>query len=130
MPDETVRLDKWLWAARLYKTRALAAQAIAGGKVEVNGARPKRARALQIGDRLRVRQGPYAYLLTVRALSGRRGPPAEAAGLYVEDSDGRRARETLAARLRLAPSPAFRGKGRPTKKQRRDIARWREGGEP
>jgi len=124
MPDEVVRLDKWLWAARLFKTRALAAEAIASGKVQVNGTRAKRAKGLQIGDRIRVRQGPYEHLLTVRGLSAHRGPAAQALQLYEEDAEGKRAREALAARLKLLPAPAFRGKGRPTKKERRDIERW------
>ncbi len=126
--DVSTRLDKWLWAARLFKTRALAADAIAGGKVQVNGARAKRAKALQVGDRVRVRHGPYEYHLTVQALSARRGPAAQAALLYVEDPEGKRAREALAAQVKLLPAPAFRGKGRPTKKQRREIERWK--GEP
>ena len=121
---DAVRLDKWLWAARLFKTRALAAEAIAGGKVQVNGARAKRAKALRAGDRVRVRQGPLEYQLTVRALSERRGPPADAALLYEEDPVAKRARETLAAELTQLPAPLYRGKGRPTKKERRDIDRW------
>jgi len=125
MSDASVRLDKWLWAARLFKTRALAVDAIAGGKVQVNGARVKRAKALQIGDRVRVRHGPYELQLTVRELSQRRGPAAVAARLYEEDTEGKRARETLAAQLKLLPSATYRGKGRPTKKQRREIERWR-----
>lgn len=124
-----VRLDKWLWAARLFKTRGLAVEGIEGGKVQVNGARVKRAKLLQIGDRLRVRQGPYELLLTVKELSERRGPAAQAARLYEEDPEGKRARETLAARLKLLPAPAFRGKGRPTKKERRDIERLLDGGD-
>ncbi len=118
-----VRLDRWLWAARLFKTRALAAQAIAGGKVEVNGARAKRAKLLRVGDRLRVRRGPFVYDLTVRGLSERRGPPSAAAALYNDSAEGRRARERLAEQLRLAPAPAYRGKGRPTKRERREIER-------
>jgi ribosome-associated heat shock protein Hsp15 len=121
-----MRLDKWLWAARMFKTRALAVAAIAGGKVQVNGARVKRAKALQIGDRVRVRQGPYEFQLTVRALSERRGPAAAAALLYEEDAETKRARETLAAQLKLLPAATYRGKGRPTKKQRREIDRWKE----
>ena len=128
MAESAVRLDKWLWAARLFKTRALAVEAIGGGKVQVNGARAKRAKSLKVGDRLRVRHGPYEYQLTVRALSERRGPAAAAALLYEEDPEGRRAREALAAQLKLLPAPAYRGKGRPTKKQRREIERWK--GEP
>jgi len=126
--DVSTRLDKWLWAARLFKTRALAVEAIGGGKVQVNGARAKRAKSLKVGDNIRVRHGPYEYQLTVRALSERRGPAAAAALLYEEDAEGRRAREALAAQLRLLPAPVYRGKGRPTKKQRREIERWK--GEP
>jgi len=126
MTGEPVRLDKWLWAARLFKTRGLAVEAITSGKVQVNGARVKRAKLLQVGDRVRVRQGAYELLLTVQGLSSRRGPAAQAAQLYEEDAEGKRAREALAARLKLLPAPAFRGKGRPTKKERRDIERWIE----
>ena len=123
--DGAVRLDKWLWAARLFKTRALAAEAIAGGKVLVNGARAKRAKPLRVGDRVRVRQGACEYHLSVRRLSERRGPAAQAARLYEEDAAGKRAREALAAQLKLLPAPAYRGKGRPSKKERRDIERWK-----
>src|SRR5881628_2915534 len=91
--DDRVRLDKWLWAARFFKTRALASEAIAGGKVQVNGDRAKRARPLQVGDEVRVRQGPYEFLVVVRALSGRRGSAAVAAGLYDERPESRAARE-------------------------------------
>ena len=124
MADVSVRLDKWLWAARFLKTRALASEAIAGGKVLVNGARAKRAKPVHVGDRIRLRLGPYEYQLTVRAVSERRGPPADAALLYDEDAAGKKAREDLAAQHKLLPAPVFRGKGRPTKKERRDIDRW------
>ena len=118
-----VRLDRWLWAARLFKTRAQAGEAIAGGKVQVNGVRAKAAKLIQVGDGLRVRRGPFDFLLTVRALSERRGPASAAAALYEESLESRRVREQLAEQLRIAPSPGFTGKGRPTKKQRRDIER-------
>lgn len=124
MAEVSVRLDKWLWAARFFKTRALAVEAIGGGKVLVNGARAKRAKALHVGDRIRLRLGPYEHHLTVRGLSERRGPHAEAIQLYEEDATAKQAREALAAQHKLLPSPVFRGKGRPTKKQRRDIERW------
>lgn len=129
MAEISVRLDKWLWAARFFKTRALAVEAIGGGKVLVNGARAKRAKAIHAGDRIRLRLGPYEYQLIVRGLSERRGPPTEAVRLYEEDAVAKQARETLAAQHKLLPTPAFRGKGRPTKKQRRDIERWEEEGE-
>ncbi|SRR6266571_303649 len=118
-----VRLDRWLWAARFFKTRALASAAIAGGKVEVNGARAKRAKALAVGDHLRIRRGPFEYRVTVRAVSEQRRPPAQAAALYAEDPEGKRLRERLAEQLRVAPSPRYQGKGRPTKKDRREIER-------
>ena len=79
-----IRLDKWLWAARFFKTRSLAAKAIAGGKVQVNGRRPKRASALNLGDRVRIRKGPYEFHVRVRKTSEHRGPAAEAATLYEE----------------------------------------------
>lgn len=118
-----MRLDKWLWAARFYKTRALAARAIEGGKVDVNGERPKRSRDIRPGDRIRLRKGPYEYRFTVRALAERRGPPAAAAELYDEDAAAREARRRLAAQLRAAPSAFHEGKGKPSKKQRRELRR-------
>ncbi|HTE47324.1 MAG TPA: RNA-binding S4 domain-containing protein [Gemmatimonadaceae bacterium] len=124
-PDDSdrVRLDKWLWAARFYKTRSLATDAIAGGKVEVNGDRAKPAKAIKPGDEVRVRLGPYEHILIVRDLSDRRGPASVAQTLYEETSGSREARERLAGQLRLAP-PAFvyEEKGRPTKKDRRDLS--------
>jgi ribosome-associated heat shock protein Hsp15 len=120
---EKVRLDKWLWAARFFKTRALAAEAIEGGKVQVNGDRPKRARPLQVGDELRIRLGPYEHIVTVRALSGRRGPAMQAAGLYQESEASRSAREDRALQLKSLHSLFGPEKGRPTKKDRREIER-------
>ena len=118
-----VRLDTWLWAARFFKTRSLAAQAIDGGKVEVNGARAKRAKMLKVGAGVRVRRGPFEFQLTVRALAERRGPPATAAALYEEDPVAKKERERHAEQLRIAPSARYEGKGRPTKKDRREIDR-------
>ena len=126
MTDNSVRLDRWLWAARFFKTRALSAAAIAGGKVQVNGTRAKPAKQLQVGDALRIRVGPYEWLVTVRALSERRGPPKVAQTLYEESTDGRAARERLAELHKIAPAPAYQGKGRPTKKERREIERLEE----
>jgi ribosome-associated heat shock protein Hsp15 len=122
---DRVRLDKWLWAARFYKTRALAAEAVEGGKVEVNGDRPKRARPLKPGDEVRIRLGPYEHHVVVHALSNRRGPAAEAATLYEETAASREARERLALQLRSAAPPFHHEKGRPSKKDRRDIDRLR-----
>lgn len=121
--DERVRLDKWLWAARFFKTRALAAEAIAGGKVQVNGDRAKRARSLQPGDEIRVRQGPYEFVVVVRELSHRRGPAAQAAQLYEERPESRAAREAMAVQLRTLHAAFVPEKGRPTKRDRREIDR-------
>jgi ribosome-associated heat shock protein Hsp15 len=121
--DGRVRLDKWLWAARFFKTRTLAAEAVEGGKVEVNGDRPKRGRPLQVGDEIRVRLGPYEHTLMVRALSVRRGPASEAAGLYEETAASRAAREALAIQLKSLHAVFGPDKGRPTKKDRREIER-------
>ncbi|MGH7528597.1 MAG: RNA-binding S4 domain-containing protein [Gemmatimonadales bacterium] len=123
--DNRVRLDKWLWAARFYKTRSLAAEGIAGGKVQVNGERAKRARPVQVGDEIRVRQGPYEYQVVVRLLSARRGPASAAAELYEERPKSRAAREALALQLKSVNAAFAPDRGRPTKRDRRDIERLR-----
>jgi ribosome-associated heat shock protein Hsp15 len=128
--NSAVRLDKWLWASRFYRTRAAAAQAIAAGKVEVNGVKPKRARSLHLGDQVRIRRSPYEFRVTVRVLSEQRRPAAEATTLYEEDPAGKAARERLSQQLRIAPTPSFEGKGRPTKRDRRELERLRGDEEP
>ena len=120
-----VRLDKWLWAARFFKTRGLAAQAIETGKVEVNGERAKRAKQLQVGDELRVRLGPYHHIVKVRAVSEHRGPAAVAATLFEETEESRKAREAMQLQVRIAQSVPGYDRGRPSKKDRRDIERLR-----
>jgi ribosome-associated heat shock protein Hsp15 len=127
MASDSIRLDKWLWAARFFKTRALASAAIAGGKVHVNGGRPKPAKPVQVGDTLRVRVGPYDWIITVSAVTERRGSPRDAQLLYDESPEGRAARERLAEAHKIAPAPAYRGKGRPTKKDRRELQRLEDG---
>ena len=122
---DRVRVDKWLWAARFYKTRALAAEAIDGGKIQVNGDRAKRAKLLQLGDQVRIRQGTFEYRLTVRGLSERRGPAKVAVTLYEEDPASREARERMAAQLAAMPAPFQVEKGRPTKKDRRELESFR-----
>jgi len=124
-----VRLDKWLWAARFFKTRALAAAAIETGKVEVNGERVKRAKQLQVGDELHIRLGPYHHLITVRALSEHRGPATVAAGLYSETEEARKAREAMHIQVKAAQSVPGYDRGRPSKKDRRDIERLRRRGD-
>ncbi len=120
-----VRLDKWLWAARFFKTRSLASDAIDGGKVEVNGERAKRAKGVGSGDVVRVRIPPYEHEVIVRGLSERRGPAAEAALLYEETAASREARERMAVQLRSMAHDFGYDRGRPSKKERRDIHRFR-----
>ena len=124
-PDESdrLRLDKWFWAARFFKTRSLATEAVAGGKVEVNGERAKPAKALKEGDEVRLRLGPYEHILIVRELSERRGPASVAQTLYEETQASRDERARLAAQLKMAPAAfVYEEKGRPTKKDRRDLS--------
>ena len=121
-----VRIDKWLWAARFFKTRSQATDAVTGGKVNVNGDAVKPAKLIQPGDEVRVRVGPYEHVLTVRALSERRGPSSIAATLFEETEASRVARERLAEQLRMAPAAfVYEEKGRPTKRDRRDLDRFR-----
>lgn len=118
-----VRLDKWLWAARFFKTRSLAAQAVEGGKVDVNGERAKRARPIHAGETITVRRPPYEQHLVVRGVSEVRGPASVAAALYEETAASKAAREALAFQLKNAPTLVFEGGGRPTKRNRREIQR-------
>ena len=122
-----VRVDKWLWAARFFKTRSLAADAVAAGKVEVNGERVKPAKLLQLGDEVRVRLGPYEHVVHVRGVSERRGPASVAVTLYEESAASVAARAKLAEQLRMAPAAfVYEEKGRPTKRDRREIDRFRD----
>ena|SRR5688572_23359353 len=123
MSDTSVRIDKWLWAARFFKTRSLATAAVAGGKVHLNGERPKPGKMVNIGDELRVRVGPYEHQIVVRAMGERRGTAQAAAALYTETAESVQARLRLAEQHRLAPSARYEGRGRPTKKDRREIER-------
>ncbi|MBV8603229.1 MAG: RNA-binding S4 domain-containing protein [Pelomonas sp.] len=120
-----MRLDKWLWAARFYKTRALAVTEIERHRVQVNGQDVKPAREVRAGDRVRVRQGPVAREVVVLGLSMVRGPAAQAQALYEETADSVGARERAAEARRLAPEPAEAiRQGRPTKLDRRQLADW------
>ena len=125
--SQPTRMDKWLWAARFYKTRALAAEAVAGGKVEVNGMRGKPSRNVRIGDALTIRRGPYAWTVMVKALSTRRGPSTEAQLLYEETEESIRKRQEIATQLRLE-DPEFGQRGRPSKKDRRTILKFTKRG--
>ena len=119
-----MRLDKWLWAARFFKTRSLATQAIEHGRVKLNGERIKPAREVKPGDRLDVHIGDYDWLLTVRALSMQRGPAPVAQLLYEEDPDSHARRQQQISDRKLAVNPAAAIKGRPTKRDRRKIHRF------
>jgi ribosome-associated heat shock protein Hsp15 len=123
---EAVRLDKWLWAARFFKTRSLATEAVNGGKVELNGLRPKPSKDVKVGDLVRVRIGPFVHAVTVRALSERRGPAAAAALLFEESEESVQTRERLREQHRLAPSTQYDEGGRPTKKDRRTMSAFEE----
>lgn len=121
-----VRLDQWLWAARFFKTRSLAAEAIDGGKVSLNGEKAKRAKTVRIGDDVRVRQHAAEWIVRVTGLGVRRGSATVAATLYEETAASKAARETLALQMR-ASAPAFRhGEGKPSKKDRRELDRFRQ----
>ena len=117
-----MRIDKWLWAARFFKTRTLAAAAIEAGHVSVNDERAKASKALRVGDRIVVRRAPFEHAVTVKAFSDRRGGAAEAALLFDETPERRARRAALAAEMKAQPQPRF--PGRPTKKTRRDYEKW------
>lgn len=123
--DESVRLDKWLWASRFFKTRSIAAEAIDAGKVHVNGDRVKRAKEVRVGDTVRVRTGPYEHIVVVRGLSDKRGPAPVARELYEETEESLKEREKLREQLSLLPSAFIPNSARPTKKDRRTMNRFR-----
>ena len=116
------RLDKWLWAARFFKTRQLAVDAVNAGRVEVHGERVKPAKTIKPGDDLLLRKPPVEYRLVVKAVSEKRGSVMIARTMFIESAESIAAREKVVAELREMPPPLFRG--RPTKKDRRTLERW------
>ncbi len=130
---EGLRIDKWLWAARFYKTRSLAAEEIGKGRVQLNGQEAKASREVKVGDRVRLRQGPVLRDIVVRGLSAQRGPAPVAQQLYEETLESLAAREAAAQQRRFAAEPAQAiEQGRPTKRDRREMdkawnARWSAG---
>jgi ribosome-associated heat shock protein Hsp15 len=125
--ESAMRIDKWLWAARFFKTRALAAAAVGGGKVKLDGERVKAAKPVRVGDRLSIQIGPYEHLIEVRGVSTRRGPAPQAALLYEESAASKAARQALAAQLAAQRIGAPRSPGRPTKRARRELIRFKHG---
>lgn len=123
--QDGLRLDKWLWAARFYKTRALAVDEISKGRVEINGQSVKPSRDMKLGDRVKLRQGVVEREVIVKGLSHIRGPAPQAQTLYEETPESIAKREQAAESRRLAPEPAASiEQGRPTKQDRRRLADW------
>ena len=125
--DSTVRLDKWLWAARFFKTRSVAREAVSGGKVHLNGNRAKPGRSLNVGDELRVQRGDDEYTITVAELSVRRGPASVARTLYIESEESLVKREQLAEQRKLEHQQNATRERRPDKRQRRRLVRFKSG---
>ncbi len=123
--DEPIRIDKWLWAARFFKTRSLASDAVERGRVRLNGDRCKPARNLRPGDLLDIDNGSTAWQIRVIALSGQRGPAPVAQALYEETEDSLRQREQRAEQRKVFSEPGKAIRGRPTKRDRRMIDRSR-----
>jgi ribosome-associated heat shock protein Hsp15 len=122
-----VRIDKWLWAARFFKTRSAAQQAIDGGKIKLNGERTKPARDLKPGDELVIHIGAYEWTIRVVALSDRRGPAPVARALYEETPESQAKRAAEVEKRRRFFEPAAARKGRPTKRERRELDRFSDG---
>lgn len=120
---EKHRIDKWLFAARFFKTRSLAAEAIDRGRITVNGHRIKPAKVVAVGDMLTIRINNYQYHIEILELSNKRDSATQAQQLYKETEESRKQRELLAARLKIQPQPFFT-KSRPTKRDRREIERF------
>ena len=125
-PKEKFRIDKWLCAARFFKTRSLAADAVECGKVHINQVRVKPAKAVVVGDMLTINIGQKQYVVEVLSLSDKRGPASEAQKLYRETDASRQQREAIASQLREQPRP-FIFKGRPTKRDWREIEKFKRG---
>ena len=122
-----LRIDKWLWAARFFKTRALAIEAIDSGKVLINDDRVKPAKTVDVGNLIAIRLGPYTFVVEVLGLSDKRGPAPQAQKLYRETPESIKQREELAFVRKAQAQEVQRGEGRPTKKDRREIERFKSG---
>ena len=125
--DSSVRLDKWLWAARFFKTRSVARDAVSGGKVHLNGNRAKPGRTLSIDDVLRIQRGDDEYTITIIEIASRRGPAAVAQTLYEESDESRLKREKLVEQRKLEHEQHAGRERRPDKRQRRRLVRFKTG---
>lgn len=121
-----MRLDKWLWAARFFKTRSVASDAVDGGKVKVNGANAKPAKDVKVGDRLHIRAGEQDWEVVIQGLNEQRRPASEAQLLYRETPESIERRAKAAELKKMAPMPGAEEKGRPTKRDRRQLDRFRD----
>lgn len=124
MAEESVRLDKWLWAARFYKTRALAVEAVNGGHVHVNGQRVKPSRDVHVCDELKISKTPYVFVISVRALSNKRGSATIAQTLYEEHTESIQQRQQLHEQRKLLAAANPQPARRPDKRERRKIIRF------
>lgn len=126
MTEQGVRLDRWLWAARFFKTRRLAVEAIAGGKIQVDGSRAKPAKTVRVGSEVRIRKGPFEHIVIVRGLSEQRGPASVAVQLYEETAASKAAVEALREQLKLQAAGHPQPSGRPTKRDRRHLQAFKK----
>lgn len=126
MESQLIRIDKWLWAARFFKTRSLATQAVDGGKVHCNGQRVKPSKDVRVGDALEIHIGELVWQVQIMGVSARRGPAEEARKLYAESEESKQRRLSQIADRKLQVEPAAEMHGRPTKRDRRRIGRLRD----
>ena len=126
---EDVRIDKWLWAARFFKTRAIAADAVKGGKIDVNGQRPKPSKLMAVGDRVAIRRGPIEHMVIVKVVTAQRASAPIAQTFYQETAESIETRERVEAELKASALARPQFGGRPTKQERREMLKLKSGAE-